>query len=121
MNRSYSKIRHIQEANQQLEKRILNEQSSRMKRKVSSDLEAGDILIVTDKKNRENKIEVNQLVPTSGGLVGILNNSSREKFLFGVGENQLKFINTEPTDFDFTINKVEISGKQFPVNKDGSF
>lgn len=27
MNRSYSKIRHIQEANQRLEKRLLNEQS----------------------------------------------------------------------------------------------
>ena len=27
MNRSYSKIRHIQEANQQLEKRLLSEQS----------------------------------------------------------------------------------------------
>ncbi len=28
MNRSYSKIRHIQEANQRLEKRILNEQTT---------------------------------------------------------------------------------------------
>ena len=44
MNRSFSKIRHIQEANQQLEKRIINEQKSNIPNVISK----GDVAKVID-------------------------------------------------------------------------
>lgn len=101
-------------------KKVIKEQSVDIKRSLSSDMESGDILIVTDKTDKQNKIEVVQPVPVSGGFIGNLNNK-KTKFLFGRGENQIKYINTEPNDFDFTVNMIEIKGKQFPVKEDGSF
>jgi poly-gamma-glutamate capsule biosynthesis protein CapA/YwtB (metallophosphatase superfamily) len=41
MNRSYSKIRHIQESNQILEKRILKEQTSDVYKNVAAGVAAG--------------------------------------------------------------------------------
>lgn len=122
MNRSFSKIRHIQEANRKLESRILSEQMKR--NSLRNDLASGDILNVSGKDGSESKINVLRVLPyNEEGFVGRHMNNPQKVFKFGTGDNQLKYTDTEIGGHEFTIKSVQQGekGTPLPVDKDGKF
>jgi len=72
MNRSYSKIRHIQESNNRLEKRILNEQTEK-------ELVGKTIDIFTDKtlSQKLNSVEVSEAQINGNSIIIKFNNGIR--------------------------------------------
>ena len=123
MNKNQLKLRNIQEANKAMERRLLSEQTVGPKKSLSKDLEPGDTVLVVDKDNKQNSIQVIQTLPGAygGGFIGFLN-KRKTPFTIGPKENQLGIQQlTEPGDYVFTVEFVELNGQRFPVAEDGSF
>jgi hypothetical protein len=91
------------------------------KRNIEKDLERDDVLHLLDKNNSKDEAIVLQSPQPNQGLL-VNHKGKKTQFVFGPANNQIRFAGkTEPGDFDFTIDSVEINGKSFPVSSDGSF
>lgn len=91
------------------------------KRNIEKDLERDDVLHLMDKNNSKDEAIVLQSPQPNQGLL-VNHKGKKTQFVFGPANNQVRFAGkTEPGDFDFTIDSVEINGKSFPVSSDGSF
>lgn len=91
------------------------------KRNIEKDLERDDVLHLMDKNNSKDEAIVLQSPQPNQGLL-VNHKGKKTQFVFGPANNQIRFAGkTEPGDFDFTIDSVEINGKSFPVSSDGSF
>ena len=99
MNRSYSKIRHIQESNQRLEKRLFNEQSNS--------------LLVSDSYTAEDCDELHAFESTkrtiNGQVVTVTVGGMNTKVANKINEWNSKGINVKPISVDVRVNGMTVS------------